>query len=216
MWIAKSKFMLNTKLVGEILSVLYNDNTGQPVLLNPVLQAGGFSSDDILVTMQYMIDQGMIGRSLHRQLGTNNPDTRKRYTLAEVQIRTLLFPKGRKEYMDSYMPRQTGAVTNVHTTGDGNVINTGSNSTINANIQINKGDKKALTDKLVSAGVDKADVEELLVVIDTEKPEGDSFGSKTGKWIKKMLGKAIDGSWQVGIGAAGSLLAEAIKAYHGG
>ncbi|MBL7932486.1 MAG: hypothetical protein JNL60_11315 [Bacteroidia bacterium] len=207
--------MLNTKLVGEILEVLYNDNTGQPVLLNPMLQNGGYSSHDILVTMQYMNDQGMIGGSLHRQLGTNNPNTRKRYTLEEVQIKTNISPKGRKEYMDYYMPRQIESVTTINAIGHGNIINTGKNGKIDANIHISIGDKTALTERLLSSGVEKTDIDELLAIIDTEKPDGDSFGSKTGKWIKKMLGKAIDGSWQVGIGAAGTLLAEAIKAYHG-
>ncbi|MBL7932485.1 MAG: hypothetical protein JNL60_11310 [Bacteroidia bacterium] len=100
--------------------------------------------------------------------------------------------------------------------GDGNVVNTGDSSTIKASIHVTRGDKKALADVLISKGIEKSDLEELLGVIDSEEVDGDSFGSKTSKWIKKMLGKAVDGAWEVNIGAAGSLLADAIKAYYKG
>jgi len=30
-----------------------------------------------------------------------------------------------------------------------------------------------------------------------------------------MIGKAVDGTWQISIGAAGSLLAELIQSYYG-
>ncbi|QNR85074.1 hypothetical protein H9N25_00760 [Pedobacter riviphilus] len=100
--------------------------------------------------------------------------------------------------------------------GDGNVVNTGSNSQITANINIIKGDKEALTKSLKENGVATEDISDLLMVIDTEKPNGNSFGEKVNNWMKKMLAKSIDGTWQVGIGAAGSLLAELIKAYYVG
>lgn len=58
---------------------------------------------------------------------------------------------------------------------------------------------------------------ELIEIIDTEEPnaENKTFGEKVNGWIVKMVNKALDGSWNVGIGAAGSLLAEAIWKYYG-
>lgn len=99
--------------------------------------------------------------------------------------------------------------------GDGNVVNTGENATVNANITITKGNKDQLARTLRDHGVETEDVAELLTVIDTEQPEGSSFGAKVNGWMKKMLAKSIDGTWQISVGAAGNLLAEALKAYYG-
>lgn len=103
----------------------------------------------------------------------------------------------------------------INNNGDGNVVNTGANSTINATINISKGNKEALVDTLRNNGVDNNDIAELLTVIDTETPEGNGFGTKVNGWFQKMISKSLDGTWQVGIGAAGTLLAEALKAYYG-
>ncbi len=98
--------------------------------------------------------------------------------------------------------------------GDGNIVNTGSHSSITASIDIVKGNKEKLAKTLKDNGVENEDITELLTVIDAEQLEGDGFGVKVNTWIKKMLSKSLDGTWQVGIGAAGSLLAEVIKAYY--
>jgi len=100
--------------------------------------------------------------------------------------------------------------------GDGNVVNTGANATVTANITITKGNKDALAKILTENGVENKDIVELLTVIDTEQSEGNTFGTKVTEWMKNMLSKSLDGTWQVGIGAAGTLLAEALKAYYGG
>jgi hypothetical protein len=106
---------------------------------------------------------------------------------------------------------------NIRNTGDGNIINTGDKAQIHATIIINKGDKDALRNTLTQNGVSEKDVAELIEVIDTEEPNKDKriFGSRVNIWIKKMVGKAFDGSWQVGFGAAANIFAEAIQAYYG-
>ena len=43
----------------------------------------------------------------------------------------------------------------------------------------------------------------------------DKFGPRVSAWIGKMIGKAAEGSWQIGLGAAGNLLAQAIAKYYG-
>ena len=99
--------------------------------------------------------------------------------------------------------------------GDGNVVNTGEGSTVNAVINISKGNKEQLTKTLKDSGLNNQDIAELLTVIDTEEPEGNNFGVRVNGWIKKMLEKSLDGTWQTGIGAAGTLLADALKGYYG-
>lgn len=107
--------------------------------------------------------------------------------------------------------------TNITNTGDGNVINTGDKAKIDANITINKGNKDELSDFLQKNGISAEDTSELVEIIDTEEPnpEKKTFGAKVNGWIGKMVNKALDGSWNVGIGAAGGLLAEAIGKYYG-
>lgn len=107
--------------------------------------------------------------------------------------------------------------TIIHTSGDGNVINTGEKAKIDATITITKGNKQELEKHLKDIGISDKDSAELLEIIDTEEPnrEKKTFGEKVNEWTSKTLGKALDGSWNVGIGAAGSLLAEAIGKYYG-
>lgn len=106
--------------------------------------------------------------------------------------------------------------TTITNNGDGNLINTGDNSNINATFTVNKGNQDILKKALQSHSVDNEDINKLLEVIDTEEPVSkENFGDKVNKWVYTMMGKAMDGSWKVGIGAAGGLLAKAIANYYG-
>lgn len=101
--------------------------------------------------------------------------------------------------------------------GDGNILNTGDSVKIEAKISINKGDKESLSNFLSKHHIDNADIEDLLKVVDIESPNSQkgTFGLQVNSWMNKMLGKALDGSWQVGIGTAGGMLADAIQSYYG-
>jgi hypothetical protein len=107
--------------------------------------------------------------------------------------------------------------TNITNTGDGNIINTGEKSKIKAQITISKGNKDELVRHLQENGISEQDTDELIEIIDSEEPnkEKKTFGTKVNTWVGKMLNKALDGTWQVGIGVAGGLLAEAIGKYYG-
>lgn len=107
--------------------------------------------------------------------------------------------------------------TNITTSGDGNIINTGNEVEIDAKIIINKGNKEDLAKYLQDNGISEEDTSELIEIIDTEEPNAETkkFGEKVSDWTKKMIGKAVDGSWNIGIGAAGSLIAQAIGKYYG-
>ncbi len=65
--------------------------------------------------------------------------------------------------------------------------------------------------------VAKSDIEELKTILSTDEPDYKSkkFGNKTINWIQKMIGKALDGTWQVGIETAGGILAQLLLAYYG-
>jgi len=114
--------------------------------------------------------------------------------------------------------------------GTGNLLNNamfGDNTTIilgDHNIQtvtntVQKNDIDSLVRILTDKGVSKEDTKELIKAIEEDGSDVDYENKKPGKnvasWIKKMLGKAVDSTWKIQIGAAGSLLATAIGKYYG-
>jgi AbiTii-like protein len=103
------------------------------------------------------------------------------------------------------------------TSGDGNVLNTGNNVNITANINVKKGDQKALRKALLQNGANEKDIADLISVIDAEMPKKDDgkFGEKVNTVIAKMINNAINGSWKIGIGDAGNLLAHTLQSYYG-
>lgn len=82
---------------------------------------------------------------------------------------------------------------------------------------ITKGNFKDLESILKSNGVADEDIQELQVIIDedNQNSQKQEFGDKVKGWISKMLISSMNGMWDVGIGAAGNLLADGIKSYYG-
>lgn len=107
--------------------------------------------------------------------------------------------------------------TIIHTSGDGNVVNTGDNSKLKVIIKISKGNKEELRDHLLKNGINENDTNELIEIIDNETPNEltKKFGEKVNTWITKVLGKALNGTWEIGIGTASTMIAEALNSYYG-
>ncbi|OTG73951.1 hypothetical protein B9T23_13150 [Acinetobacter terrae] len=103
----------------------------------------------------------------------------------------------------------------------GNMANHNENSAINqisTNIvNVIKGDFNYLASSLRSHGVEESDIKALQTIIDvTPIPQTPSeYSSDLKNWIKNMIGKSIEGTWQVTVGAAGSILATGIQNYFG-
>lgn len=87
----------------------------------------------------------------------------------------------------------------------------------NVNYTITEGSFDSLKDMLSKNGVSSGDISELKTILESEDPNNEKkiFGNQTNGWVSKMISKSLDGSWAIGIGAAGKLLADGIKAYHG-
>lgn len=104
-----------------------------------------------------------------------------------------------------------------HTTfGDNATIIVGDQNVVK-HIQVKQGDFNDLKNLLIRNNVSEQDIDELKEIVETEKPDtgNKTLGSKANGWIAKMVGKCLDGTWAIGIGAAGKLLADGIKAYYG-
>lgn len=94
----------------------------------------------------------------------------------------------------------------------GNVQATNVNAT-----NVNKGDVGSLRTVLSDCGVDSADIDDIQQALTDEATisSDGSFGPKVRAWIGKMIGKAAAGAWNIGVNAAGSLLAGTIRAFYG-
>ena len=82
---------------------------------------------------------------------------------------------------------------------------------------ITSGNFDSLANYLKDQGLSTKDIKELEDAVQKDPaPSGKGhFGSKISSWIGKMVGKAADGSWNIGIAAAGNLLSTAIEKFYG-
>ncbi len=100
--------------------------------------------------------------------------------------------------------------------GDGNTITTGNHNIITAITHIYKGNLDSFKRALEKHHVQANDIDEIVTIVQNEQPcHNGKLGNKTTGWINKMITKAKEGTWQVGIGTAGGLLTEIIKYFFG-
>ena len=82
-----------------------------------------------------------------------------------------------------------------------------------------RGDFNKLSESLKEKNVSDEDIQALKSAIDDDEGKVDSkkktYGPGVKSWIKKMMGKAIDTTWKINLGAASSVLASAINTYYG-
>ena len=147
--------------------------------------------------------------------------------LNEVRERVLDFslavwrenPNAGETNSDIPEPLSSDKVTQIfHTTvhsGTANLVGTANDSSIAFNIASNDFDTvhRVLRDN----GVSKEDIDELKRVLTQDEPPQSPgrFGPKVSSWIAKMMQKASEGTWNIAIGAGGSLLSEVISKFYG-
>ena len=88
-------------------------------------------------------------------------------------------------------------------------------STVTFNVAT--GDWSSLERVLADHGLTEEDLTELQAAIEADPAPRDqhAFGPKVSAWIAAATGKAASGAWKIGLGAAGSLLAQTIARYYG-
>ncbi|MBC3767679.1 hypothetical protein [Neptunicella marina] len=97
----------------------------------------------------------------------------------------------------------------------GNV--SGGNVSQTMSMTITPGNFESLANYFKQQDINDEDIGSLQKAIssDPEASEKGTFGPKVSSWIGKMTEKAAEGSWGIGIGAAGNLLATAIAKFYG-
>ena len=104
--------------------------------------------------------------------------------------------------------------TTVHS-GAANVLGTANDSFVEFNIESNNFDSVHCV--LKSNGVSEEDIAELKKTLDEDdQPQSrNQFGPKVASWISGMMKKAAEGTWNIGIAAAGNLLSKTLSQYYG-
>jgi hypothetical protein len=99
--------------------------------------------------------------------------------------------------------------------GSANLVGTANSSTIAFNI--GTGDFSSLETFLLESGLSEKDTMDLRAALESETAPtmNEGFGPKVSSWVATMMGKAADGSWKIGLAAAGNLLGRAIASYYG-
>lgn len=107
--------------------------------------------------------------------------------------------------------------TTINNSGHNAAINAGAGATVTTSSVVNIGSRDELANRLREQAVSELDIEELMTVVDQESPDlsSDRFSQPVNTWISKMLNKALDGTWSIGVGTAAGVITELIKAYYG-
>ena len=137
-----------------------------------------------------------------------------------LELREILGPEeseqGVKEI--AQLPTVASAFTNV-IYGDNNTILVGNHNQQQVQIEQVAGNIQHLEEILRSNGVSEIDIDSLKEAIASEPLSSSNsdkkVGPKVGNWIKEMLAKAVDATWQIELGIAGGLLTTVIQKYYG-
>ena len=114
---------------------------------------------------------------------------------------------------------ETARLTQIFNTtvlgGAVNLVGSASDSTVGFSIATM--DFSSLENVLREAGVEDQDIQSLKPALESDsKPDTkEQLGPGVSAWIVKMMQKAADGSWSIGVGGAGNLLAQAIARFYG-
>lgn len=144
--------------------------------------------------------------------------------LTEVRSRLLDFVLALKDKLpekvtlESVKSIDAQSIFNNAVLGDHNVIVVGDRNKAKVVQNHLRGNFDALMHELKKYNVPDEDIEELRDAIDQDGPleEGaKTFGTRVREWMKKMLNKAVEASWQIEINIASTVLADALRRYYG-
>lgn len=99
--------------------------------------------------------------------------------------------------------------------GSANLVGSAESSTVTFNVGMK--DMESLHKALAANDVQEGDIQELQAALtsDPEPSTPNQYGPRVTAWISGMVSKAASGSWAIGLGAAGNLLASVIAKYYG-
>lgn len=137
-----------------------------------------------------------------------------------LELREIIGPEVSEQAVKeiAQLPTVASAFTNV-IYGDNNTILVGNHNQQQVLIEQAVGNIQHLEEILTTNGVSELDINSLKEALAAEPASSMSndkqVGPKVGNWMKEMLGKAVDATWQIELGIAGGLLTTVIQKYYG-
>jgi hypothetical protein len=118
----------------------------------------------------------------------------------------------KKEQIEKIMSQ-----TIIHTTGHGNIINTGHLTGSDNKVIVNEANKDELSEYLKNISLDQNSIDLILAIIDEDDydREKNKFGPKVNKWILDQIAKTTDGTWSISMEEAIDLVSKALRKYYG-
>lgn len=113
--------------------------------------------------------------------------------------------------------QQTASMFNNAIFGDNVTIMVGNHNHQEIRNKINHGDFDSLANVLRENEVQEEQIEELRVAVAADGEvdhANDQLGPNVRSWIKGMLGRAVDASWQIELGIASNLLTAALMKFY--
>lgn len=137
-----------------------------------------------------------------------------------LELREIIGPEVSEQAVKeiAQLPTVASAFTNV-IYGDNNTILVGNHNQQQVLIEQAVGNIQHLEEILKTNGVSEPDINSLKEALAAEPASSMSndkqVGPKVGNWMKEMLGKVVDATWQIELGIAGGLLTTVIQKYYG-
>jgi len=87
----------------------------------------------------------------------------------------------------------------------------------NISVAIEERDKSSLIEYLEASGIPEADAAEFAQIVESEEPtsKDEPFGQEAKNWIASNIKKAAEGTWNVGVSVATTVLTEAALKFYG-
>lgn len=137
-----------------------------------------------------------------------------------LELREIIGPEDSEQAVKeiAQLPTVATAFTSV-IYGDNNTILVGNQNQQQVLIEQAVGNIQQVEEILKTNGVSEPDINSLKEALAAEPASSMSndkqVGPKVGDWMKEMLGKAVDATWQIELGIAGGLLTTVIQKYYG-
>lgn len=114
--------------------------------------------------------------------------------------------------------KEIAKMSNIHIQNFQGILGDISQSNITQELNISiANNKEKLFKTLKSNGLSEEDISALDEALNSDPTPKDAsqLGENIKNWIKAMMSKSIDGSWNISLAAAGNLLSSAIATYYG-
>jgi hypothetical protein len=207
-----------------VLAILLNSSSRKPMPQPSDFESGTSMHMPLSPEIGAQIDKGMDGYWVQKcwvemqplQIKNGITQVRSRLLDFALNLRDKIGGVEEKEVKDVAQENDVPAMFHGAVFGDNAVVVIGDHNQTKISNVVKRGDFESLAAWLKMGKVEEVDIIELKEAIAADgEPKQGQYGERVKTWLGKMTGKAIDGSWSIGIGAAGTLLAEGLKAFFG-